>query len=101
MSETHPGLISIITVVILCLFWTIGRFATVEGNSDAANFISCVQDLNAPTVTVISKNDLRLPISAYTQPDSATEVRSVSNTRALSYLSGLAEILPHTTRVDL
>lgn len=49
-----------IALVILCLFWTIGRFATVEGNNDAANFISSVQDQNAPTVTVLSKYDLRI-----------------------------------------
>jgi hypothetical protein len=46
--------------VVLCLFWTIGRFANVEGDSVAANFVSTIQSQNAATVMVLSKYDLRI-----------------------------------------
>jgi hypothetical protein len=49
-----------IALVVLSLFWTIGRFATLEGNSVAANFVSSIQRQDAATVTVLSKYDLRI-----------------------------------------
>jgi hypothetical protein len=51
---------SAIALVILCLFWTIGRFANVMGDTAAANFVSSVQNQNAATVMILSKYDLRM-----------------------------------------
>jgi len=52
-----------IALVVLCLFWTIGRFANMIGDSAAAKFVSSIQHQDAITVTVVSKYDLT-PISA-------------------------------------
>jgi hypothetical protein len=49
-----------VALVVLCLFWSIGRFANVMGDTAAASFISSIKDQNAATVTVLSKYDLRI-----------------------------------------
>jgi hypothetical protein len=49
-----------IALVVLCLFWTIGRFAAVVGDSVAANFVSSIQHQDAAAVTLLSKYDLRI-----------------------------------------